>query len=194
MRARLGFVALAAVAVVVGVASARPAALWAARSLAVHDGAWVTFAGTGSAHANPYTRAAVALAGLYALTPREAIYYTAFNDSAGRLLRGQCDYHIDGNTLPAGWWSVTLYGPDNYLVANPAGRYSWNGHDLGAGRDRRGGGFRILVSARRQAGDWLPAPEQGPYSLTLRLYRPDAVVRTQPAAVVLPSIERERCR
>lgn len=103
MRAKLGLAGLVVMAIVVGVATAKPVALHVARSLALHDGPWETWAGTGSSRANPYTRAAVALAGLYALTPREAIYYTAFTDSAGRPLDGRCRYRITGTGPAAGW-------------------------------------------------------------------------------------------
>lgn len=190
MRTKLGLAALVIVAIVVGVAAAKPVALHVARHLAVHDGPWQTWAGTGSSHANIYTRAAVALAGLYALTPREAIYYTAFTDSAGRPLDGHCDYRIAGTAPPARWWSLTLYGADNYLVPNAAHRYSWSGRTLGVAT---GVAFEIAVSARDAGAHWLPAPARGHYSLTLRLYRPAPSVQARPAATVLPRITREHC-
>lgn len=178
-------------AVVVGVLSAKPAVWLISQQLAVHDGPWATFADTGSRHANPYVRAVVARIGLYALSSHEAVYYTAFRDSQGYALNGRCTYQVKGASPPAGWWSLTLYGSDNYLVANPEHRYSWNAGDAASRPD---GGFRLLVSSTRQSGNWLPAPAHGRFSLTLRLYKPSPSVLRHLGSIPLPSIVARSCQ
>ena len=183
--------AVVAVAIVAGALSAAPVARLVARHLAVADGPWITFIGTGRDSADPYTRAAVALAGLYAMSSREAVYYTAFRDGHDRPLRGRCSYRLEGTAPPARWWSITLYGADSYLVANAAHRYAWDATTLPADADGR---YRITVSATPQPEHWLPAPAQGSFSLTLRLYGPADAVRRDPAHVALPGIQRVACR
>ena len=87
-------------------------------------GPWKTGRDFGTADASARTRAVVALTGLLALPAKEARYYTAATDDAGRPLDGHCRYRVAGGALPAQWWSLTLYDPVGYLVANPAGHYS----------------------------------------------------------------------
>jgi hypothetical protein len=157
---------------------------------ATHNGPWRTSATTGSSAANPWERATVALAGLYALTPQEAIYYTAFTDSSGEPLRGDCRYAVRGTAPPARWWSLTAYGADHFLVPNPAHRYARNASNLRVGPDGR---FEIAVAAQAPAENGLPSPPQGPFSLTLRLYNPAPDVLQQIATLPLPRITREGC-
>ncbi len=178
-------------AVLVGVLSVKPTIWLITRHFAVHDGPWVSFADTGSSHANPYVRAVVARLGLYALSNREAVYYTAFDDDKGRPLSGRCDYQLKGAALPARWWSVTLYGSDNYLVANPQHRYSWNAGNVSSRPD---GSFLVGVSSKATSGNWLPSPAQGHFSLTLRLYKPTSTVLEQLGSIPLPTLTALDCR
>ena len=76
------------------------------------------------AKASPYLRAYVAVHGLLALGREETIYYTATNDSEGQTLDGNCSYRVEGRDLPARWWGITAYGADDFLIPNPADRYS----------------------------------------------------------------------
>lgn len=157
---------------------------------ATRNGPWRTSANTGRAAANPWERAAVALAGLYALTPEEAIYFTAFTDSAGEVLRGECRYRLRGRPPPARWWSVTVYGADHYLVPNDAQVYARNPGTLPTRAD---GGFDIALAANAVGVSTLPLPASGPFSLTLRLYNPPAEVMGMLPTLSLPGIVREDC-
>lgn len=159
----------------------------------VHNGAWRTSASTGSADADPWTRAAVAMAGLYALSRKEAVYFTAFSDSDGEPFRGECDYLVSGATPDARWWSLTAYGADHFLVPNAADRYAVNAGNLpsaGSGR------IELALSAAGDAerADLLPVPAAGAFSLTLRLYNPPEELAAQLASVALPQIRRGDCR
>ena len=157
---------------------------------AVHNGPWRTSATTGSADANPYERAAVALAGLYALTRDEAIYYTAFTDSSGERLRGECRYQVRGTPPPARWWSITAYDADHYLVPNAAGIYARNANTLPLAADGR---YTLTLSSDATADSGLPIPVSGAFSLTLRLYNPASQVLAQLDTLALPTITREHC-
>lgn len=186
-----GWAGLVVGALLAGVLAAKPVTVFVMERLVVSAGPWQTTATTGSSEANLYERAAIAVAGLYALSPQETVYYTAFTDSAGRALEGRCDYRLSGRPLPSRWWSLTLYGADHYLVANEAGVYSRHAGNLALEAD---GSFVVPVSARAQAGNWLPAPANGAFSITARLYNPEAAVLKDLGATALPAIERGACR
>lgn len=121
-------------------------------------------------------RAATAFKGLGALAASEALYLMSDYDSDGQPLHGGHVYRIrfdDGGDLPAdAFWSVTLYGEDRYLAANPLQRFALgNRSALVRGSD---GALEIMVSQRQPPGpecNWLPAPD-GPFYLILRLYHP----------------------
>lgn len=177
--------------IVAGVLAVRPVVETLVDRAAVRAGPWRTNVATGSAEANLYERAAIAVAGLYALSRDETLYYTAFADSAGAPLDGRCDYRLAGRPLPGRWWSLTLYGADHYLVANAPGIYSRHAGNLEPEPD---GSYVVAVSALPQARNWLPAPAAGGFSITARLYNPATAVSADPAAAPMPRIERGACR
>ncbi len=123
-------------------------------------------------------RAQVAVIGLGANTPDEAIYPTGLADSAGALLNGANDYRITfapGAAPPAKYfWSLTVYDSSGYLTANPIDRYS-----LGPSHppliERPDGSIVIALQHDEPAGgdvNWLPTPSAG-FRLNLRLYGPN---------------------
>jgi hypothetical protein len=138
-----------------------------------------------------YTRARVAVGGLLALAPSETVYWTAERDADGQPLDARCDYRVDGEELPARWWSITLYGADQFLVPNDAGRFSFSQTTLA--REPRGP-WRVEVSSRPRGGTWLPSGAAGAFSLTLRLYNPEPPVYERSAQMALPLIVRGECR
>ncbi len=194
LRNSLGIAVTVLVAAIVSVLLLRPVLTTLMERNSIHNGPWRTSATTGSASANPWERAAVAVAGLYALRREEAIYFTAFTDSAGEALRGECRYRLAGPTPPARWWSLTAYGADHYLIDNAENRYAVN-----AGTLPSAAAGRIELSLSSRASDTtdpaalLPIPQQGAFSLTLRLYNPPAELVAQLATVALPVIRREAC-
>jgi hypothetical protein len=127
-------------------------------------------------------RAAVALSGLAALPPAEAMYMRAEGEGPDHLYDGTRAWRLH---IPAGapipvrsFWSLSLYEttPDGqfFFSDNPLGRYAigdrtpglatgpdgsldiWIGHESpGAGRE----------------SNWLPAPA-GPFALFMRAYLP----------------------
>jgi len=75
------------------------------------------------------------------------------------------------------FWSVTLYGPDLFFVANPINRYAVGDRTPGL-QYARDGSLDIYIQHDPPAGhesNWLPAPA-GRFELTLRLYLPKAGV------------------
>ena len=155
----------------------------------IADGAWHTNLSVGSAGGDMRTRAAVALHGLLALNRSETIYYTAMTDDSGARLDGGCAYRIAGRDPDTRWWSITAYGADDYLIANPANRYSISKNSVMRDAD---GGFDAEVSAASRASNWIPVA-RAPFSLTLRLYNPAPRVAADPVHAVLPKIEKVSC-
>jgi hypothetical protein len=161
----------------------------------VYDGPWNTNLSTGSAASDPYTRASVAFHGLLALNRSETLYYSATRDSNGNALTGDCRYAITGRDPDTRWWSITAYGPDDFLISNPAdGLLNLDRYSVAKTTAMRepDGSFRAVVGAQPQAGNWIYAGH-GKFSLTLRLYNPAAAVAADPTGATLPSIKRLGC-
>jgi hypothetical protein len=127
-------------------------------------------------------RAAVSLAGLAALTPAEAMYMHPAAER-GRMFTGAGPYrlHFPAGQLPAvnGFWSLTMYEatPDGqfFLIANPANRYAIGDRTPGL-KANADGSLDIWIGRSDPGGErtanWLPAPTQGPFTLSLRAYLP----------------------
>jgi hypothetical protein len=127
-------------------------------------------------------RAVVALAGLGANLPADAVYPNALSDADGEPLSGQRRYvlHFPAGGLPPvrAFWSVTAYDGDGYLIANPAGRYALGDRDpLTFNAD---GSLDIYVQAeppdQGRRSNWLPVDAQGAFRITARLYWPEDAI------------------
>lgn len=181
-------------ALILAVAIGLGSAFWAVKRGApgtIAAGPWETGMSFGSADADMYTRARVAVFGLLALDKRETMYYTAIRDSAGGRLSGDCTYAVEGRDLAALWWSITAYGPDSFLIPNEANIYSYAMTTVKREPDGR---FVIRVSADRQEGNWLPVKAGERFDLTARFYNPDVSVYDAPANADLPRIVKESCK
>lgn len=160
-------------------------------------GPWEGSLLAGSADADLYTRARVAVVGLLALERRETVYYVARTDSAGKPLRSRCQYRVDGIAPPARWWSLTAYAEDHFLFDAPQGRFSLNG--ALATLDARGE-FHLLTGptavvdptsvADNHKLHWLPTPGDRGLELTLRLYHPSESLQINPEALIAPTIKQ----
>jgi hypothetical protein len=137
--------------------------------------------------------AGVAVLGLGANTPVEALYPTAYTDAGGQLLDGSHAYRLvfaNGQVPPVrAFWSLTIYDNDGNLIANPSNRYA-----IGSSHPpvvKRADGSVVVVVQRRRPPEngvnWLPAPA-GRFRLNLRLYRPAAAALT--GAWLPPPIQR----
>ncbi len=124
------------------------------------------------------TRAVVALIGLGANLPADAVYPSVFVDADGQSLDGANRYVIrfDKDATPPvqAFWSITLYDANSFFVANSINRSavsSWMPL-----RKNADGSLEIYVQADSPGADkesnWLPAPSSGPFNLTLRMYWP----------------------
>jgi hypothetical protein len=155
----------------------------------ISNGAWKTDPAVVTAQTDAYRRAFVATHGLFALNRSEAIYYTASTDSDGRALTGQCHYKVEGPVPDARWWSITAYGPDDYLIANPTGRYSVTKQQVAPDAHGR---IVVLVGGNSGGNNWIAAGT-GRFSLSLRLYNPGPEFIAAPGDAALPALLRVGC-
>jgi len=196
MRALGTFLLVVFAALVLGVVSAVYVVVNVEIAPDIRLGAWQSSQHIGSSEAGLYGRAVVARTGMLALKREEAVYFTASTDDAGWALTSSCRYSVVGADMPARWWSVTVYGPDYYLIPSEANKYSYTKTDMqAAGQQdflfelaRTGGavgqGSPVMISGNRA---------DAAFSMVLRLYHPDALVLERPDALALPQITNLGC-
>ena len=126
-------------------------------------------------------RAAVAMAGIYANDPAEAVYPLLSTDSEGN--KPDCSKKRYTLTFPKGqlppvnaFWSVTMYdAKTQLLVENPINRYLINSPMLPDLKKNTDGALTIYIQkespGKEKEANWLPAPD-GPIYLVMRLYWP----------------------
>jgi len=125
-------------------------------------------------------RAAAAYIGLYGNDLEEAYCPNGLVDGDGDTYDGsKFNYVLSFNSdelppvAPKGFWSITMYGEDQFLVANEINRYSIGDRtDMKYGED---GSLVIYIQHESPGTDkesnWLPAPD-GVFSITMRIYLP----------------------
>lgn len=182
-------------------------AAWAARIGSAHEnlrrasasgrreiqGWFASAAQMGNFGTNYALRASVALGGLGALEPAEAMYFVRFHDDAGQSLEGRKRYllRIPPEGIPTdSFWSFSMYEPTadgrRFFAENPIRRYSIGNRTRGLVRNADGS-LDIPLQHEAPADDalranWLPAPA-GPFQIALRTYLPRAELRDARAAM-----------
>jgi hypothetical protein len=143
-------------------------------------------------------RAAAAFFGLYGNDIEEAYYPSAVADGSGAVLDASAKsyvLHFQPGEIPAvdpnGFWSITMYGADQFLVANSENRYSVG--SLTGLASEADGSLKIYLGANAPPNapmsNWLPAPASN-FSLTMRMYLPQPStldpLYAPPAMMVIP--------
>lgn len=127
-------------------------------------------------------RAVIALAGLGANQPEDAVYPFLLADSDGKPLTGAGQYviHFDKGDMPptSAFWSLTMYDEAGFPVANPIDRFAIGDRD--ALKFNADASLDILIQNADPGADkqsnWLPAPPSGVLGVTMRIYAPKANV------------------
>jgi hypothetical protein len=126
-------------------------------------------------------RAIVALVGLGANVPEDAVYPLNLGDADGKLLTGANRYllHFAKNEIPpvGAFWSITLYDKEGFPTTNVLNRCAIGNRDeLKFNSD---GSvdlyFQQEAPGKDRESNWLPAPA-GDFNLAMRLYAPKAEV------------------
>lgn len=131
-------------------------------------------------------RAIVALVGLGALVPEEAMYMNPASPDGTGEFTGDGIYRLSLPKDPPvdAFWSLTMYEIDGqkqkFLTQNPINRYSIGDRTPGIKRNADGS-LDLWISRTDPGGErtsnWLPAPASGPYSLSMRAYLPREELR-----------------
>jgi hypothetical protein len=125
-------------------------------------------------------RAIVAMVGLGANQPEDAIYPLLIADHEGKALEGGKEYvlRFGREELPPvnAFWSVTMYDEKGFQIPNSLNRFAIGDRD--ALKFESDGSLKIYIQASSPGQDkesnWLPAPEKGRLGVTMRLYAPRA--------------------
>ncbi len=143
---------------------------------------WYDAPNTIGDYGTDYTfRARVALVGLGANTRIESTYPVALTDPSGDLLNGANRYRMvfkRGQLPPtAGFWSLTMYDSDGYLVENSAKVYAIGDSHPPLLKKSDGSVVVAIQTAKptEKNVNWLPAPTTG-FRLNLRLYLPSKAI------------------
>jgi DNA sulfur modification protein DndE len=140
---------------------------------------WMVSTGSGHYGTDYLQRALVAYIGVGGNLPADAFYPIARFDGDGRVLNGANKYvmrltHADIPPIhPQGFWSLTMYDSEYFLVANSINRSSLSSRDTF--QENPDGSADLHIQNEFPGADkqpnWLPAPE-GEFILMLRLYWP----------------------
>ena len=161
----------------------------------VQVGPWKTHPGVGRRNTPLIEKAAIARIGLGANDSEETIYWNAFTDSQGRELRAEHDYRVVFRSAPPvrysekGFWSITVYGKDKFLIPNQRKKYMIRGDERN--NPLKDLHFSIFLSRKTPeiTDNWIPLPAGNEkFSLAYRCYRPAADMKENLKAVCMPEI------
>ncbi len=128
-------------------------------------------------------RALVAIGGFGANPVDAAIYMKSGFDDAGEALNAKNAYvlHFEKDALPPvkenGFWSITAYGDDDFLIDNPLNRYAIT--DRSDFTKNPDGSVDLLLQTeepKENPQNWLPVGEGG-FHLFMRIYLPQDSVQ-----------------
>jgi hypothetical protein len=139
---------------------------------------WMNITETMGVYGNHYLkRAVVAMVGLGANQPEDAIYPVLEVDADGQPLDGANRYvmHFAADALPPveAFWSVTMYDAQGFQVPNEIDRFAIGDRDHLAYNDD--GSLDLYLQpdnpGPEREANWLPSIP-GPLGVTMRLYAP----------------------
>jgi hypothetical protein len=147
------------------------------QAVGTNENGWIVDLKGGNYGTDYLLRATLTRLGFGTNIAEDAIYPSAMKDIDGNPLAGANSYVIHfapGQTPPArGFWSITVYDQDGFLVPNSIQRYDV-GSETGL-TPNADGSIDIFVQSTPPAtmeSNWLPTPA-GPFELTMRLFWPD---------------------
>jgi hypothetical protein len=127
-------------------------------------------------------RAIIALAGLGANQPEDAIYPLNIADADGKPVVAENKYvlRFSKDELPPvdAFWSLTMYDAEGFQVPNTLNRFAIGDRDALKFNDDDSLDLYIQHESPgpEKESNWLPAPGSGALGLTLRLYAPKSQV------------------
>ena len=139
-------------------------------------------------------RAIVAMVGLGANQPDDAIYPLNMADADGKTTDGANKYvlHFSKAELPPvnAFWSVTMYDAEGFQIPNQLDRFAIGDRD--ALKYNADGSLDLYIQHDSPGADkvsnWLPSSAKGTFGVTMRLYAPKS--RAIDGRWVPPAIKR----
>lgn len=159
------------------------------------DGWQVARDGMGTYGASYLARAFVAMIGLGANLPEDAVYPMSHTDAEGTPYNGSHRYriHFDKGQIPPvrAFWSLSVYDAEGYFAENPINRYAIGDRDKLSFNDD--GSLDLYLQhespGNDMASNWLPVPADD-FNLILRLYWPNSEILT--GAWNPPPVKRQK--
>ena len=155
---------------------------------------WKTHLGVRRKQTSRIKKAAIARIGLGANDSDETIYWDAYEDDHNMDLRSENEYKIIFRGEPAvnykdhGFWSLTVYGYDKFLVPNPD--YKYRIRSTNEKKIMTEAPNSILLSRNKPnyTVNWIPLPSYNEkISAAFRCYRPCDELRTNSGNCFLPA-------
>jgi hypothetical protein len=189
----LNLIVFTAIALAIGLGSAWQMIDQGSALTTVRSGPWSAWYAAGDPDADPYTKAYVARSGRLPIVSTTAMEFIARTDPSGEPLRSECAYRVRLPTVPALWWSLSLYDSEGRLIENPADRYAFNSKTVLPGSNAS---VIIALAPQPRAGYWLPTGESHKLMLVFRVFRPydtADLASGEAPRTILPRIERVGC-
>lgn len=148
---------------------------YAYHGAATQVGGWRYTMATGRAGHNFALRAAFAKYVIGANVAEQLLYPNTTVDVDGEPLTGENHYTLrfEADQIPpvSVFWNMSMYDSDMLFVENKFGRYSIGSTTDGLAT-AADGSITILIQHGQpeDTSNWLPAPESGPFNLTMRYY------------------------
>lgn len=158
---------------------------------AIRLGAWAAFPEAQTDRADPYARSHRARAGKLLYASAEGLQFQADTDDEGARLSPRCTYAMDGITPPARFW--TLYAASQDMEPLTPAQYLPRAFNAWNVLRRADGGFRVLISARAQPGNWLALNEGQPFRLVLTLLDTPTAGSSGLLEIRMPKLEKVSC-
>jgi DNA sulfur modification protein DndE len=145
------------------------------KNAGVQVNGWQYTLKTGSYGTDYLQRAYITTVALGANLPQDKVDMMTKDDGDDKSLDGGNRYVLhfpNGKTAPVqGFWSLTMYNSEHFLMANPLNRYKLNSRSKF--RQNRDGSLDLYIQkdspGKNKESNWLPAPA-GKFELMLRLY------------------------
>ena len=155
-------------------------------------GQWTAYPKIGAPGADPYSKARVSREGVLALGSAEGVAFSAVEDSAGRPLRLECNYRIEGIAPPARFWTLFAERRSSASMGMTAtGRLSaLNSQGIVRRADNS---FVVTVARNAMSGNWLGVSGTGPMAVVLTVYNSTVATGADLAEASMPAITPLGC-
>lgn len=158
---------------------------------ALEIGAWTAYPDYGTPAADPYSKARIAREAELTLGGAEGLTFTALEDSAGRRIRRDCSYAIEGPVPATRFWTIYAADASRRPIETGLRRGSaLHSYQLLRNPD---GSFTITAGPNPAPGNWLPLAGAGSFRLVLSLYDTAIASSSAISDIQLPAITRIGC-